>query len=230
MILALQDGGTTVYNSLTGEPVLLSGKADRKARRAQRQKAKTIRQSTRQQVKQERQNKKLIRVKGKQAVIKARTQSRINKFLTPSSSEETQQGSFIPSGSTSGGGGGGGGGLPSFDPSGYDSGYIDPTYNEEIVYDDPEAYTPYDDVTEDEESLNAGGIIGTALQGLKGLVNAYLPNSSVSAVLNPEQLQNLQKQNYALQSQLNKAKQNQFLFGVGGIVLGSALGYIIFKK
>lgn len=207
MILSLQDG-------------FLSNKSDRKARKKQRQAAKTQRQATRQTRKQsrlnvgvEKQNKRMVRVKGKQEVINARKENKLKNlfFTTPEEQAQPQQ-AIAPS-------------APSAASSQSQQSF-EPQYDEvEEYYDDEMEMMPEDE--ESEDGLSAGGFIKTLTNVGKGIapyLSPYLPS------LDSKQVIQMQQEKVVLQQELERTKRNLIIYGIGGTALGAALGYFISKR
>jgi hypothetical protein len=186
----------------------------------------------------------MIRVTGKEDVIRARNQSKIGKFLSPAPSDSSTPsnggGSPAPSG-------GGGGGSPSpstpYDDSqltpstGYDTSYDDTEDNN--GYDDQEQYDDSEDTNDMQDNQLSAGVFDTILQGVvgagKGIVNAYTGGQGIGGLLNPQnmsaqQVIQLQQQNQMIQQQLNRANSQKMIFGIGGLVVGGAIGFFIAKK
>jgi hypothetical protein len=251
MILALEDN---FLSSKATRQARKQAREERKtariegktARIQQRQEHKTERQATRQEKRQERQSvglekqkKRMIRVKGKEDVIKARSQSKLSKLFAPIQ-PETPTPSGGGGGSAPSGGGGGGGSAPSQDFETYDETGYDETPYEETEYEEPE-YSEYEEEEYENDMQNeqlSAGVLDTALKGLigagKGLIQAYTGGQGVKGLIpqnmTSQQIIQLQNEKQLIQQELNKANNQKIIFGIGGLVVGGAIGFFIAKK
>jgi len=205
-------------------------KVQGKAQRAvNKQTAKTKRQSTVQLKKQtrkdvgvEKQNKRMIRVKGRQNIIKTRQQSKMDKFAP----EDTYSSTFEPEQVDS---------LPN---ETYDNTPgADYMVDSEMYYPDPEYVdTDYEEVTDDEQ-LEDGlsfGFIPGLIKGAANLITKATESKAGQAVgkvaADAKELQRLRVENAALKGQQSSLLTQRWIFAAGGTATGLAVGYFIGKK
>lgn len=259
MRLQLSDGpaqGAVIYNSVTGEPVqLLASKATRKAkkeakkevkmaridnkkaRKVNRQTSKTQRQTTKQVKKQtrrdvgvERQNKNMLKVKGREEVNRTRQQAKIDKHQ--SKSDKINSGSDSSDNTDS-----------NIDPNqnampndvyndvpGGD--YMTPDTDESYYPESDTVDTDYQEVTYDQPMED--GIWGTLIKGAGQIIQKVSSSQAGQAVQNvataQQQINQLRVVNSDLKNQVAAAKNKSLLYAGAGFLGGAVTGYVIAKS
>jgi hypothetical protein len=236
-------------------------RAGKLQRRTQRQDTRTQRSGQRQlkrvlkpTIKAEQKKKKLIRVKGKQEVIKARNIAKIREAQR--SQEAANDFEFEPSYGMPPG-------MPQSVPGGYNTdmdtegdynvdggiyggkefyGKYEQSYDQpyDEQYDDSyydESYDqPYNEQFNEMSDLSffpgAGALIRKAGQGIKKIVQKPGVNRAVRGASRgvsqiQMQIQQLKKENEELTRKLEKNKTNTFIIGASSLAIGSGIGYMI---
>lgn len=253
MIVRLDDGynrpNKIVVYTASGEPVPLASKASRRAKKAEREKrkqaraeAKTRRVTSRQNrradrveqkeerkhnkraAKVQRKKNKLVRATGKQAIIEARQEKKLNQI----NNDIDNQNSMNPDDGSQ------------TDPTQqyYTPDYTDST-TDMIPDDSQQSYDEYELMPEeeyqDEMQDLAGGLIGTALDAIKGAVSGVVNqgkakvtqavNTKVSRVplVDPyyTKYMNEVKARQAAEEKANAANRMSIYTGIGGLVVGA---------
>jgi hypothetical protein len=260
MILQLADNGSSrartkmVYNPTTGMAIAvpLASKGRGKARRAvrksnklkrvvQRQEAKTKRQATRQvkrqtgrDVRVQKKVKKMIRVKGDQAIIQQRKANKLTNILNKASQSpvyEPEQIDSIPRPSVPGG-------DYMMTPEDFEP-QQDLDWNNEydefelMPQEEYEDDLPSDGMFypgEEEEEEPSGELSAPFIPAfISGIKNA-IQKASNFGIDTAKELMRLRMQNNQLLYQLRQQKTNTYLAGGAGLVGGTILGAVISRK